>query len=103
MRVVEHRKCAAGYVGGHPGWQGRILLNYTRSDNAHKVRKKTFNFSLCIDVQQTFSFPFSLLRRYQIPESFYAKKAVFDLVQQFHHATKIVNVANAVTTCAAQP
>jgi len=44
IRAVEHRKCAAGLPGAHPGLQDRILLNYTRSKNAHKVCKKTFNF-----------------------------------------------------------
>jgi len=29
--------------------------------------------------------------------------AVFELVQQFYHATEIVNVANVVSTCADQP
>jgi len=29
--------------------------------------------------------------------------AVFELVQQFYHATEIGNVANAVSICAAQP
>ena len=29
--------------------------------------------------------------------------AVFELVQQFYHDTEIGNVANAVSTCAAQP
>jgi len=29
--------------------------------------------------------------------------AVFELVQQFYHATETGNVANAVSTCAAQP
>jgi len=29
--------------------------------------------------------------------------AVFELVQQFHHATETGNVANAVRTCTAQP
>jgi len=28
---------------------------------------------------------------------------VFELVQQFYHATEISNVANAVSTCADQP
>jgi len=78
IRAVEvHRKCAAGHADAHPALQGRILLNYTTIENAHKVRKKTFNFSLCIEVQQSFSFPFSLLRHYQIPESFYDKKSCF--------------------------
>jgi len=77
-------------------------LKYTRTENAHKVRKTTFDFLLCIEVQQIFSFPFSLLRRYQMPECFYAT-AVFELVQRFYHATEFSNVANAVSTCAAQP
>jgi len=68
IRVVEHRKCVAGPAGAHPGLQDRILQNYTRMENVHELRKKTFNFLLCIEVQQTFSFPFSLLRHYQIPE-----------------------------------
>ena len=65
IRAVEHRKCATGLSDAHPGLQDRILLNYTRIENAHKVRKKTFVF-LCIEVQQTFSFPFSLLKHYQM-------------------------------------
>ena len=68
LRVVEHRKCVTGPAGAHPGLQDRILQNYTRMENVHELRKKTFNFLLCIEVQQTFSFPFSLLRHYQIPE-----------------------------------
>jgi len=43
IRAVEHR-CAAGLIGAHPGLQDRILLNYTRIENAEKVRKKTFVF-----------------------------------------------------------
>jgi len=71
IRAVEHRKSAAGLAGAHPGLKDRILLNYTRVENAHKVRKKTFDFLLFIDVQQNFSFPFSLLRHYQMPECLY--------------------------------
>jgi len=47
-----------------------------------------------------------MLRHYQIPECFYVKlltTAVFELVQQFYHATEFGNLANAVSTCAAQP
>jgi len=44
IRAVEHRKCAAGLPGAHPGLQDRILLNYTRIENAHKVHKKTVDF-----------------------------------------------------------
>jgi len=52
IRVVEHRRCAAG---AYPGLQDRIMLTCTRIENAHKVRKITVNFLLCIEVQQTFS------------------------------------------------
>jgi len=31
------------------------------------------------------------------------KKALFELVQQFHHATELANVAIAVSACADQP
>jgi len=57
-RAVEHRTCATGLVDAHPGLQDRISLNYTRIKNAHKVRKKTFVFLLCIQVQQTFVYLF---------------------------------------------
>ena len=77
IRAVEHRKCTAGLAGVHSGLQERILLNYTRIESRHKVRKKTFNFLLCIEVQQIFSFPFSLLRHYQLPECFYVKNCCF--------------------------
>jgi len=76
IRVVEHRG-AAGLTGAYPGLQDQILLQYTRIKNAHKVRKKTFDFLLCIEVQQIFSFPFSLLRRYQMPECFYVNNCCF--------------------------
>jgi len=39
IRAVEHRKCAAGLSDAYPGLQDRIMLNYTRIENAHKVRK----------------------------------------------------------------
>ena len=71
IRAVEHRKCAAVLADAHPGLQNRILLNHTRIENAHKVRKKTVDFLLCVKVQQTFIFPFSLLRHYQTLECFY--------------------------------
>jgi len=77
IRAVEHRKCEAGLSNAHPGLQDRILLSYTRIENAHKVRKKTFNFLLCIEVQQIFSFPFSLMKHYQMPECFYVNNCCF--------------------------
>jgi len=63
--AVEHRKCETGLSDANPGLRNRILLNYTRIENAHKVRKRILEF-LCIDVQQIFSCPFSLLRHYQM-------------------------------------
>jgi len=48
-------------AGAHPGLQDRILQNDTRIENPHKVRKTTFDILLCIEVQQTESFPFFLL------------------------------------------
>jgi len=77
IRAVEHRKCATRLDDAHPGLQDGILLNCTRIENAHKVRKKTFDFLLFIEVQQTLSFPFSLLRHYQMPECFYVKNCCF--------------------------
>jgi len=56
IRAVEHRKCAAGLDDPHPGLQDQILQNYTRIENAHKVRRKPFDFLLFIEVQQTFVF-----------------------------------------------
>jgi len=85
IRAVKHRKCVAGPSGAHPCLQDRILQNRikiesckTRSNLAklHKngecasSTQENLQFLLCIEVQQTFSFPFSLLRHYQIPECF---------------------------------
>jgi len=71
IRAVEHRKSAAGLADAQPRLKDRILLNCTRIENAHKVRKKTYDFLLFIEIQQTFSFPFSLLKHYQMRECFY--------------------------------
>jgi len=56
IRAIKLRKCAAGPAGAQPGLEDRILLNYTRIENAHKVRTKTFVLLLCLEVQQTCSF-----------------------------------------------
>jgi len=53
------------------------MLNYIRIQNVHKVRKQTLDFLLCIEVQQTFSFPFSMLRHHQMPECFYVYNCCF--------------------------
>jgi len=34
IRAVEHRKCAPGLAGTHPGLKERILLNCIRIENA---------------------------------------------------------------------
>jgi len=44
LRAVEHRKSEAGLAGSHPCLKKRILLNYTRIENAREVRKKSFDF-----------------------------------------------------------
>jgi len=67
------------------------MLNYTRIENAHQVRKKTFDFLLCVKVQQILV-SFYLLRRYQMPECFYVNNCCFELVQQFYHGTESGNV-----------
>jgi len=77
IRAVEHRKSAAGLADAQPHLKDRILLNCTRIENAHKVRKKIFDFLLFIEVQQTFSFPFSQLKHYQMPECFYVNNCCF--------------------------
>ena len=77
IQAVEHRKSAAGLANAQPRLKDRILLNYTRIENAHKVRKKTFDFLLFIEVQQTFSFHFPLLKDYQMPECFYVHNCYF--------------------------
>jgi len=102
--AVEQGKCATGLAGAHSGLKDRILPNYTRIENEHKVRKKTFDVLWCIEVQQIFSFPFSLLRHHQMPECFHVlTTAVYELVQQFYHATEIGNIAAAISACANQP
>ena len=58
IEAVEHRKCGTGLSDANPGLQNRILLNYTRIGNAHKVHKKTFDFLLCAEVQQILVFLF---------------------------------------------
>jgi len=44
IRAVEHRLSGDWLAGAHPGLKNRILLNYIRIENAHKARKKTFDF-----------------------------------------------------------
>jgi len=44
MRVVERRKSAAGLAGAHPGLKDRILLKYTRTENAHNCARNLWIF-----------------------------------------------------------
>jgi len=44
------------------------------------------------------SFPFPLLRHYEMPECFYVKSCCSELVQQFNHATEFGNVAQCFST-----
>jgi len=71
IRAVDHS------AAGQHGLKNGILLSCTRIENAHKVRKKSFDFFLFEEVQQTFSFPFFLLRHYQMPECFCVDKRCF--------------------------
>ena len=75
--AVEHRKCATGLSNAHPSLQDIILPNYRSIENAHKVLKKIFDFLLCIEVHQIFSFPFFRLRNYQKPECFCVNNCCF--------------------------
>ena len=103
IRAVEHWKCAAWLSNTHPGLQDRILLNYTRIENVHKVCKKTFDFLLYIEVQQILFFLFLCWDIIKCLNASVLTTAVFELGQQFYHATETGNVANTVSTCAAQP
>jgi len=78
----------------------RILLNCTRIENAHKVRKKIFDFLLFIEVQQTFSFPFSQLKHYQMPECFYVNNCCFWARATFLSWYRSCNVAQGLQTTA---
>jgi len=45
IRAVEHRKCAAGMAAARTGLEDQLLLNCKRIENAHKVRRKSFDIS----------------------------------------------------------
>jgi len=58
--------------------------------------QENFRFLLC-----TFFFPYWDILKYL--NASMLKSAVFELVQQFYHATEIGNAANAVSACADHP
>ena len=99
IRAVEHR-CAAG---AHPGLQDRILLNYSTQELRMRIKHaRILAIFCCLFKSRKVRFSFPLLRHYEMSECFYVKSCCFELVQQFHHATEIGNVANAVSACAEQ-
>ena len=70
-----------------------------------KYARKLSILLLFMELQQTFSFPFFLLRHNKCPNASMLTTAVFELVQQFYHAAEICrpNAANAISACADQP
>jgi len=67
-----------------------------------KYARKLSILLLFVDVQQTFSFLFFLLRHNKCLNASMLTTTVFELVQQFYHATE-TGGPNAVSTCADQP
>ena len=74
-------------AGAYPGLQDRVLLNYTRIENAHRVCKKTFDFSLFIEVQETLDF-FYPAETFKCLNAFMLATAVFEPVQQLYRAAQ---------------
>ena len=70
-----------------------------------KYTRKLSILLLFMELQQTFSFPFFLLRHNKCPNASMLTTDVFELVKQFYHATEIArpNAANVVSACADQP
>jgi len=69
IQAVAHGKGATGLAGAHPGFRDRILLNYTRIEDAHEARK-SLRFFVVYRRSANFGFVFSMLRHYQMPECF---------------------------------
>jgi len=70
-----------------------------------KYVRKLSILLLFIEPQQTFSFPFFLLRHNKCMNAFMLTTALLELVQQFYHAAEIgrPNAANTVSAFADQP
>jgi len=103
IRAVEYRSCAAELASAHLGLQDRTLLNYTRIENAHKVRKKTFVFCYVYKSSKLLVFLFPCRDLIKCLNASMLSTAVFELFLQFYHATEIGNVVTAVSACADQP
>jgi len=76
IRAVEYKKCMAGLAGAHCRF-ARLNLAKLHKNCECTLRKNAFNFSWCIEVQQSLSFLCSLLRHYQMPECFYVNNCSF--------------------------
>jgi len=68
-----------------------------------RIKYATFNFLLCIEVQQILVFLFPCWDIIKCLNASILKTPVSELVQQFYHATEIGNVVNAPSACADQP
>jgi len=62
IQAVEDRVNAGGLAGAHSGLKNRILLTTKELRMRIKYARKLSMLLLFIEVQQTFSFPFFLLR-----------------------------------------
>jgi len=85
------------------GLQDRILLYYTRIENGHKhaTKQSFYCYVQRSSKRLVFLFPcWDIIKRLNASM---LKTAVFEIVQQFYHATEIGNVANAVSACVDQP
>ena len=101
IRAAVHR-CVAGLAGAHHGLQDRILLTTQELWMRIKYARKLV-LLLCVEIQQTFIFLHPCWGIIKCLIAFMLTTAVFELVQQFYHATEIGDVANAVNACSDQP
>jgi len=92
-----------GWNGAHPGFQDRILLNNTRTENAHKIRKKTFVVCHVCKSSKLLVFLFPCRDIVKCLNASMLTTAVFVFIQQFYHTTEIGNEANTISACANQP
>jgi len=82
FRKIPYKKRVAGVA------EDRILLNYTRIENALRACKKTFISLLCIEVQQSFTFLFYLDIIKCLNASTLTNNYCFWVVQWFESAMK---------------
>ena len=75
IQAVEHRKCAAGLSGAR--FARSNLAKLHKSWEFAWSSQENFRFFAMYKSPETFSFPFSLLRHYQMPECFYDNNCCF--------------------------